>query len=132
MGGRFVPVLLVGLLLASGCSARDTMKKQADLAQSAAAQPAGPAALDTELGPTDPTATVNFTLSLVMPGQAEMSAFLSGLYDPASPDYRHFLNAEAFGARFGLPLADIESVVAWLDQNGLAVLSGPPSERRFR
>lgn len=76
---------------------------------------------DVELGATDPASTVNFTVSLVLPGQAELDQFLEGLHNPQSPNYRQFIKAAAFGQRFGLPLPEIEDVVSWLAANGISV-----------
>ena len=66
-----------------------------------------------------------FTLSLVMPAGNDVDRYLAALYDPQSPDYRRFLDAQAFGARFGLPLADIDAVVAWLDANHVQTVFRP-------
>ena len=76
------------------------------------------------LGPLDPSTTVDFALALRMPGQAALDAYLASLYDPSSANYRHFLSAAEFGARFGLPLSRIASLEAWARAAGLTVLGG--------
>jgi subtilase family serine protease len=124
-------LLVVSALIGGACSARETMRHQA----TGIARP-GPAVAPTdedaaadapvELGPTDPNESVNFSVSLVLPGERELKSFLKGLYDPNSPDYRHFLDAAGFGERFGLPLADVDAVVSWLESNRLQVLSRAP------
>lgn len=129
---RSVAVLLVvAVLIVGACSARETMRQRAaNIARPvpAVASNDGDAAADVEveLGPTDPAQAVNFSVSLVLPGERELKSFLAGLYDPASPDYRHFLDAAGFGERFGLPIADVDAVVDWLETNGLEVMSRAP------
>ena len=111
--------LVLAILVGSGCSAatRPAATGAAALARATETlKMSGPDEL-TRLGPTDPNEQVFFTLSLVMPAGNDVDNYLAALYDPQSPDYRHFLNAQAFGARFGLPLADIDSVVSWLNAN---------------
>ena len=77
------------------------------------------------LGALDPSATVSFALVLRMPGQAAIEPYLASLYDPASPNYRHFtLSAAEFGARFGLPQSRISGLEAWARAAGLTVLGG--------
>lgn len=126
-GGRLRPLvsMLIGLLLVvmlGGCGGRNTMN-DGPAGTDAAAEAEQP---DVELGPTDTQEVVTFSLSLVLPGEREMRVFLEDLYDPQSPNYRHFLKAPAIGERFGLPLSEIESVVSWLAGNGLEVVLRPP------
>jgi subtilase family serine protease len=110
--------VLLAMLVGSGCSAaQGTQRGVAAIDRASASLRTSDQGESTRLGPTDPDETVDFTLPLVMPGGADVDRFLAALYDPQSPDYRRFLDAQAFGARFGLPLADIDAVVAWLDAN---------------
>lgn len=76
------------------------------------------------LGPLDPSTTVDFALALRMPDQAAIDAYLDSLYDPRSSNYRHFLSAAEFGARFGLPLSRIAGLEAWARAAGLTVVGG--------
>jgi len=75
-----------------------------------------------QLGPSDPDELVNLQVVLRQPGRAELDAFLADVADPASPRYRHYLSAEAFGQRFGLPEEAVDAVVASLEAAGLDVL----------
>ena len=118
---RLISLGLVFVLLISGCSARKEMTSRGDHLNLANSEAAAPDLEDVELGPTDPSATLNFTVSLVLPGQADLNRFLEDLHDPQSPEYRHFLKADAFGQRFGLALPEIDDVVAWLGANGISV-----------
>jgi subtilase family serine protease len=129
-----VVALVCGTMIVGGCSARSAMNdQQSD--KNPAAQPlihetdsrtGEPGEPDVELGPTNEDEIAMFTLSLVLPGEQQMRAFLEALYDPRSPEYRQFLDANSFGARFGLPLDKIDGVVSWLGENGLEVVTRPP------
>jgi sugar lactone lactonase YvrE len=65
-------------------------------------------------------------LDIVLPlsDQAGLDSFLSELYDPASPSYRHFLTVKEFTARFGPSQANYNAVVAFAKANGLTVVGG--------
>jgi kumamolisin len=114
------------LLVSSGCSTAAVPANRD--------RPPAPIAADTKdvppdeithLGPTSADELVDFTLSLVVPGSADATRYLTGLYDPQSANYRQFLSADAFGARFGQPLADIDAMVSWLGSNGVQTLFRP-------
>ncbi len=66
-------------------------------------------------------------LSLVLPlrNQAGLTGLLSRLYDPSSPDYRHFLNQAQFTQQFGPSAADYDAVVSFARANGFAVTASP-------
>ena len=53
--------------------------------------------------------------------QAALEKLLADQQDPASPQYHRWITPEEFGARFGMPEADIEKVQTWLEQQGLTV-----------
>jgi subtilase family serine protease len=50
-----------------------------------------------------------------------VEAFVNSLTDRASPNYRHWLTATAFGQRFGVAGADISHISGWLRAKGFAV-----------
>lgn len=66
------------------------------------------------------------TLNIVLPlsNQAGLDEFLSELYDPSSPSYRHFLTPAEFTARFGPSQADYNAVVSYVKANGFQVIGG--------
>jgi kumamolisin len=68
---------------------------------------------------------VDFDADLVMPGAGQIQAAAAGISNPASPAYRQYLSAAAFGARFGLPVAQISEAAAWLTGHGFQVVSRP-------
>jgi hypothetical protein len=51
-----------------------------------------------------------------------LAAFMSQLYDPASPGYRQYLTPEEFTARFGPTAGDYESVKDFARTNGLTIV----------
>jgi kumamolisin len=71
-------------------------------------------------------ATQIMQLDIVLPlsDQAGLDKFLSELYDPASPSYRHFLTVAEFTAKFGPSQADYNAVVDFAKANGLTVVGG--------
>lgn len=69
-------------------------------------------------------------LSVVLPlrNQAALSRLLQRLYDPSSPDYRHFLTIAQFTEQFGPTEADYAAVAAYLQSYGLKT-EGAPANR---
>ena len=61
--------------------------------------------------------------SIVLPlrNQAALTSLLSRLYDPSSPDYRHFLSVAQFTDQFGPSNDDFQAVVAFAQANGLTL-----------
>ena len=41
--------------------------------------------------------------------------------DPASPNYRHWLSPEEYADRFGVSQADLDKIVAWLENQQLTI-----------
>ena len=66
------------------------------------------------------------SLDIVLPlrDRAGLETFLADLYNPASPNYRHFLTVAEFTARFGPTQENYDAVVAFARANGLAVTGG--------
>jgi kumamolisin len=77
------------------------------------------------LGPTPADQPVAFSVSLRLPGAADLETYLANLSDPGSPEYHAYLRPEQFGVRFGLPDAEIDRVAGWLEAGGLAVTRFP-------
>jgi subtilase family serine protease len=53
------------------------------------------------LGPLAPATRISVDVSLKLPDQARLNAFLAGLADKKSPFYGHFLRPGQFGPMFG-------------------------------
>jgi subtilase family serine protease len=68
-------------------------------------------------------ATQHMNLSIVLPlrNQAALINLLGRLYDPSSPDYRHFLSVSEFTDQFGPTVADYQAVLDFVHANGLSV-----------
>ena len=66
------------------------------------------------------------SLDVVLPlsNPAGLQSFLADLYNPASPNFHHFLTVSEFTARFGPTQQDYDSVVAYAKANGLTVTGG--------
>jgi len=78
------------------------------------------------LGATDPHTTIDFTLVLRLPGQAQLTQFLNELTDPAAPNYHHFIDAAAFGDRFGVSRSVLNHASAQLARDGVQVTASYP------
>jgi hypothetical protein len=65
--------------------------------------------------------------SIVLPlrNSAALTSLLARLYDPSSPDYRHFLSVAQFTDQFGPTSADFQAVVAFAKANGMTVTALP-------
>ena len=65
-------------------------------------------------------------LNIVLPlrDPAGVKSFLSDLYNPASPSYRHFLTVSQFTERFGPTQQDYDAVVLFAQRNGFTVVGG--------
>ncbi len=71
-------------------------------------------------------ATQVMRLDIVLPlrDRAGLKAFLSEVYDPSSPSYRHFLSVAEFTARFGPSRENYDAMVAFAKAKGLTVVGG--------
>ena len=73
----------------------------------------------------DPAETIEFEADLVMPGFDEVATAAAAISNPASASYRQYLSAAAFGARFGLPAADVTRVAQWFVARGFELVAQP-------
>ena len=78
------------------------------------------------LGATDPHTMIDFTLVLRLPGQTQLTRFLHGVTDPAAPTYRHFIDAAAFGERFGVARSVLNRASAQLARDGVRITASYP------
>jgi len=68
--------------------------------------------------------TLSLDLVLPLRDPAGLTAFLSDIYNPASPNFHHFLTVSEFTAKFGPTQADYDAVVEFANASGLAVTGG--------
>jgi flavin reductase (DIM6/NTAB) family NADH-FMN oxidoreductase RutF len=81
-----------------------------------------------QAAPTGPLpAEQNMSISMILPlrNQSELASLLGRLYDPSSPDYRHFLSVEQFTEQFGPTAEDYQAVVSFAQANGFRVTDTP-------
>jgi len=72
----------------------------------------------------DKVMTLNLVLALRDPDG--LKAFLADIYNPASPNFRHFLTPAEFTEKFGPTQADYDAVVAFATRNGLYAVQDFP------
>lgn len=118
MNRRLTALAVVMVLTLSGCA---TLATEADMSTQDAAAVQQPR----DLGPTPADEQVTFTVSLRLPGAADLDAYLAGLTQPGSDSYRKYLRPAEFGARFGLPAERIGEIVGWLESAGLSAQAMP-------
>jgi uncharacterized repeat protein (TIGR01451 family) len=75
-------------------------------------------------------ATTNLDLAIGLPlrNQGELTNLLQQIYDPASPNYHHYLTPEEFTAQFGPTEQDYQAVIAFAEASGFTV-TGTHSNR---
>ncbi len=129
--GIFLCLLLVAL--ESGAS----LFGQSGLQQARIVEKIDESHLVTLKGNTLPVANAQNDLGPVSPGlamtdlvlvlrrspeqQAAFNQFVADQYNSSSPEFHHWLDAAEAGARFGLSLSDISTIVNWLTSHGLSV-----------
>lgn len=64
---------------------------------------------------------IGITVTLRVENQTGLDQFLSGLYNPSSPNYRHFLTTQQFAQQFGASSSSRAQTVSWLQSQGLQV-----------
>jgi hypothetical protein len=64
---------------------------------------------------------LNLAIGLPLRNQLALSNLLQALYDPASPQYHHYLSPEQFTKDFGPTTEDYQAVVDFAKTNGFAV-----------
>jgi len=74
-----------------------------------------------------PISHIHLQLTRDAAGESAAAAFVAAQYDPASPQFHHWITSDAFGARFGAAQADIDIVTAWLASHGFVVDAVYPS-----
>jgi len=71
---------------------------------------------------------LKLALALPLRNQAELTALLQQISDPASPSYRHYLTPQQFAQQFGPSEADYQAVATFAQASGLKV-TGKSSNR---
>jgi uncharacterized repeat protein (TIGR03803 family) len=70
---------------------------------------------------------LNLSISLPLRDRPGLTNLLQQLYDPASPNFRHYLTPEQFAQRFGPTEEDYQAVVGFAHTHGLLVTATHPN-----
>ncbi len=73
------------------------------------------------------TNRLNLAIGLPLRNQEALTNLLQQIYDPASPNYRHYLTPEQFTEQFGPTERDYQAVIAFAKANGLTVTDTHPN-----
>ena len=73
------------------------------------------------VGPADPSLKLHLAIVLPMRNQKELDSLLQQIYDPKSPQYRHYLSVAEFRERFGPTRSDYSTAVKFFANAGLQV-----------
>ncbi|MGD0412956.1 MAG: choice-of-anchor tandem repeat GloVer-containing protein, partial [Verrucomicrobiota bacterium] len=102
-----------------------------------AAQPAQPQLLPghvpaavahlTAVGRLEGSRELQLAIGLPLRNKAELTNLLQAIYNPASPDYRHYLTPAQFAERFGPTEQDYRAVTEFAVANGLKVAATHPN-----
>src|ERR1035438_7120316 len=65
---------------------------------------------------------LRLTISLPLRNEEQLNNLLQQLYDPSSPNYRHFLTAQQFTEEFGPSVVDYQRVIDFAQSHGLKAL----------
>ena len=69
----------------------------------------------------EPTNRLSLAISLPLRNREALATLLEELYNPASPNYRHYLGAEEFARRFGPAAEDYSAVQQFCQAQGLTI-----------
>ena len=116
IGGVLVAVAPSGA--AAGTTPAAAPAATARVALAAEPAPAVPARA-VSLGAVAPARVLHLDVTLKVPDQAALNAFLAGLSNRTSPDFHHFLTPAQFGQLFGPSLSQIATVETALRAAGL-------------
>jgi hypothetical protein len=81
------------------------------------------AALSQPLGRLPGTNSLRLAISLPLRNGAALNGLLQRLYDPASPDYHHYLTPAQFTEKFGPTAQDYQTVIQFAGSNGLGIVA---------
>ncbi|MFY9853957.1 MAG: protease pro-enzyme activation domain-containing protein, partial [Terracidiphilus sp.] len=104
----------------SAQTSNDSVYREPSIRQSLATHSAAPSGMRS-MGRLDRNLPMNLTLTLEPRNPEQLKNLLQNLYDPTSPEYRHFLTANEFTERFGPTGDDLGQVRAFALSHGLTV-----------
>jgi kumamolisin len=68
--------------------------------------------------------SMNLDLVLPLSNQAGLDAFLQDIYNPASPNFHHYVTPAEFTERFGPTQANYDALVNFVKESGFEVVGG--------
>jgi subtilase family serine protease len=77
------------------------------------------------VGPMSKNQRMRLAIILPLRNQGELANLLKRLYDPSSPDYRHFLTVAQFTQQFGPTKQDYQAVEKFARSQGFSVTNTP-------
>jgi subtilase family serine protease len=78
------------------------------------------------MGPVDPSSTIDVSIWLNVHNRSELDSLAEDLYNPKSPNFRHWLAKSDFVARFAPTAAEAKTVQEFFTSHGLTVVSVGP------
>jgi len=78
-------------------------------------------------GRLNANARLEVTIGLPLRNREQLTNLLADIYNPASPNFRHFLKPEQFAASFAPSAADYQSVIDFAKTHGLTVKRTHPN-----
>jgi len=78
------------------------------------------------MGPVDPTSTIDVAIWLNVHDKSAMDALAQELYNPKSPNYRHWLTPSQFAAQFGPTAAEAKTVEDFFTSHNLSIVTVGP------
>ena len=70
---------------------------------------------------------LNLAIGLPLRNEQALDDLLQQIYDPASPNFRHYLTPEQFTEQFGPTEQDYQAVIDFAKANGLTVTGTHPN-----
>ncbi len=123
MNFRFVPMGLVAPILLTSALAAVGGPAIRPLTGQVSAK----TATQTPVGPLDGSTVLQFSVGLDARDPAALDQFIGQLYDPSSPNFRHYLSPDQFATRFGPTDADYQRVLDFVRNHGLTVAQEYPN-----
>jgi subtilase family serine protease len=116
-GGRFIAIACALVLLPFAAYAQNSGRQFLQ----GHVQPAVARLHLQPLGRLSATKQLNLAIGLPLRNQQALDSLLQQIYDPASPNYRHYLTPEQFTEQFGPTEKDYQAVINFAQANGLMV-----------
>jgi hypothetical protein len=117
--GHIAAVCIVLLLLASSATAQDRRTLHGHVPEAVARlQPVGRLPGSTRL---------NLAIGLPLRNRQALTNLLQQIYDPRSPEYRHYLTTEQFTEMFGPTAQDYQALIRFVEANGFVVTGTHPN-----